>query len=165
MSEVKRYTFFAYIDDDVAELDYHNEPDGDYVLASDYDIDTKALEDKARSQHARDSAELRDLCSQRDGFKAELWRVKEERDKLAAELAELKATLSRYETTAENCDRYREQLEGWQLVPVEPTAEMVAAAFVGKVEAQCVQHQERSRVAMAANYKAMLAAAPSKEDL
>ena len=42
-------------------------------------------------------------------------------EKLAAELAELKATLSRYETTAENCDMYRKQREGWQLVPVEPT--------------------------------------------
>ena len=70
----------------------------------------------------------------------------EANQRLAAELAELKA-----------------KMEGMVLVPVEPTAEMVAAAFVGKVEAQCVQHQERSRVAMAANYKAMLAAAPSKE--
>ena len=102
MSEViKRYTFFAYLDDDVAELDCHEEEDGNYVLASDYDRDTKALEDKARSQHARDSAELRDLCSQRDGFKAELWRVKEERDSqqriaiaAMAELAELKAKSS-----------------------------------------------------------------------
>ena len=73
-------------------------------------------------------------------------KARDDLDSAEAELAELKA-----------------KMEGWQLVPVEPTAEMVAAAFVGKVEAQCVQHQERSRVAMAANYKAMLAAAPSKE--
>ena len=98
MSEViKRYTFFAYLDDDVAELDCYEEEDGAYVLASDYDRDTKALEDKARSQHARDSAELRDLCSQRDGFKAELWRVKEE-------LSELKHVM------AESLDNYRAML-------------------------------------------------------
>ena len=46
------------------------------------------------NQHSRDSKELRDLCSQRDGFKAELWRAEGERDKLAAELAELKAKMS-----------------------------------------------------------------------
>ena len=45
------------------------------------------------NQHSRDSKELRDLCSQRDGFKAELWRAEGERDKLAAELAELKAKM------------------------------------------------------------------------
>lgn len=56
--------------------------------------------------------------------------------------------------------------EGYALVPVEPvepTQNMVEAAFVGKVEAQSVQHQERARAAMAANYKAMLAAAQEGE--
>ena len=38
MSEVKRYAFFAYIDEgDNAELDYHVESDGSWVKASDYD--------------------------------------------------------------------------------------------------------------------------------
>ena len=85
MSEVKRYDLGACYAH-MYGLDVVECAEGDFVLASDYDKDTKALEDKARNQHARDSAELRDLCSQRDGFKAELWRVKEERDKLAVEL-------------------------------------------------------------------------------
>ena len=38
MSEVKRYAFFAYIDEgDNAELDYYVESDGSWVKASDYD--------------------------------------------------------------------------------------------------------------------------------
>ena len=126
MSEViKRYTFFAYLDDDVAELDCHEEEDGAYVLASDYDRDTKALEDKARNQHARDSVELRDLCSQRDGFKAELWRAKEERDSqqriaIAAmtELSELKHVM------AESLDNYRSMLHASEAQVAELKAKM-----------------------------------------
>jgi len=37
MSWVKRVDFFAYIDDEVAELDYHESDDGSWVPASDYD--------------------------------------------------------------------------------------------------------------------------------
>ena len=126
MSEVKRVDFFAYMDDEVAELDYTESEDGAWVPASDYDKLDK------------------EYCMVLESVVLDAETI----HRLGHELAELKA-----------------KMEGWQLVPVEPTAEMVAAAFVGKVEAQCVQHQERSRVAMAANYKAMLAAAPSKEGL
>ena len=123
------------------------------VKASDYDRDTKALEDKARSQHARDSAELRDLCSQRDGFKAELWRVKEERDSqqriaIAAmtELAELKA-----------------KMEGRQLVPIEPTAaQCFTAAFNLCNEFGDEFVRDNKQFALAA-YRSLVAAAPSKD--
>lgn len=50
--------------------------------------------------------------------------------------------------------------EGYKLVPVEPTAEMIEAAFAGKIEAQSVQHQEASRKAMARDYAAIIAVAP-----
>ena len=33
---VKRYEFFAYIDDDVAELDCHEADDGTWINAADY---------------------------------------------------------------------------------------------------------------------------------
>ena len=36
---VKRYEFFAYIDDDVAELDCHEADDGTWIKAADYDRD------------------------------------------------------------------------------------------------------------------------------
>lgn len=48
----------------------------------------------------------------------------------------------------------------WKLVPVTPTPEMVAAVYVGKIEAQSVQHQQRAREAMARDYQTMLAASP-----
>lgn len=117
MIEVKRYDLGACYAH-MYGLDVVECAEGDFVLASDYDRDTKALEDKARSQHARDSAELRDLCSQRDGFKAELWRVKEERDKLAAELAELKAVM------AESLDNYRAMLRDSEAQVAELKAKM-----------------------------------------
>lgn len=113
----------------------------------------EALEDKARSQHARDSVELRDLCSQRDGLKAELWRVKEERDSqqriaiaAMAELAELKA-----------------KLEGWQLVPVEPTLSMHIAA--DREDDKAFIGGSYHGATNADIWYAMLAAAPSKEGL
>ena len=139
MSEViKRYTFFAYLDDDVAELDCHEEEDGAYVLASDHYRDTKALEDKARNQHARDSKELRDLCSQRDGFKAELWRVKEERDSqqrcaiaAMAELAELKAkcgsVFPEYKPLPELMMASYHEVKGWNAC-LDEVARLNAAA-------------------------------------
>ena len=132
MSEVKRYTFMACDNVECAN--------GKYVLASDYDRDTKALEDKARSQHARDSAELRDLCSQRDGLKAELWRAKEERDKLASELAELKA----------------------KMVPIGCRQRLASEGkpYPRSSCAVCGQLSPRWR-----ECDSMLAAAPSKEDL
>ena len=150
MSEViKRYTFFAYLDDDVAELDCHEEEDGDYVLASDYDRDTKALEDKARSQHARDSVELRDLCSQRDGFKAELWRVKEERDSqqriaitAMAELAELKAVM------AESLDNYRAMLHASEAQVEELKAKMEGAVLV---PVELIEHVKHARKLLGGN--------------
>ena len=37
MNDVKRVDFFAYIDDDVAELDYHESSDGSWIKAEDYD--------------------------------------------------------------------------------------------------------------------------------
>lgn len=51
--------------------------------------------------------------------------------------------------------------EGWQLVPVEPTTEMVEAYFAGKMEAQSCTHQQIARERVARDYRAMLAAAPS----
>ena len=50
MSEVKRLDFFAYLDDGIAQLDYHESDDGRYVLHEDY----VAL--------AADSDRLRDEC-------------------------------------------------------------------------------------------------------
>ena len=38
---VKRYEFFAYIDDDVAELDCHEADDGTWINAADYDRDIR----------------------------------------------------------------------------------------------------------------------------
>lgn len=54
-------------------------------------------------------------------------------------------------------------MSDWKLAPVEPTPEMIAAAFVGKVETQDVLGQMRRRQAMATDYKAMIAAAPTPE--
>ena len=48
----------------------------------------------------------------------------------------------------------------WQLVPVEPTTEMVEAYFAGKMEVQSCTHQQRARERVARDYRAMLAAAP-----
>lgn len=53
--------------------------------------------------------------------------------------------------------------EGWQLVPVEPTTEMVEAYFAGKMEAQSCTHQQRARERVARDYRAMLAAAPKPQ--
>lgn len=50
--------------------------------------------------------------------------------------------------------------KGYKLVPINPTAEMIEAAFVGKVEAQSVQHQQRARDAMGRDYQAIVAATP-----
>jgi hypothetical protein len=50
---------------------------------------------------------------------------------------------------------------GWKLVPIEPTWEMIAAPFEGKVEDQDMMAQKRRRDAMADNYKAMLSASPT----
>lgn len=53
--------------------------------------------------------------------------------------------------------------DGYALVPVEPTAEMIEATFAGEMELQSVQHQMRSRERRAHYYRAMLAAAPQQE--
>lgn len=53
--------------------------------------------------------------------------------------------------------------EGWQLVPVVPTTEMVEAYFAGKMEAQSCTHQQRARERVARDYRAMLAAAKSPD--
>ena len=53
--------------------------------------------------------------------------------------------------------------EGWKLVPVVPTTEMVEAYFAGKMEAQSCTHQQRARERVARDYRAMLAAAPKPE--
>lgn len=53
--------------------------------------------------------------------------------------------------------------EGWQLVPVVPTTEMVEAYFAGKMEAQSCTHQQRARERVTRDYRAMLAAAPKPE--
>ena len=53
--------------------------------------------------------------------------------------------------------------DGWVMVPVEPTAEMIEATFAGEMELQSVQHQMRSRERRAHYYRAMLAAAPQQE--
>lgn len=50
--------------------------------------------------------------------------------------------------------------EGWKLVPVEPTPEMLEVYFAGKIEAQSCTHQQRARERVARDYKAMLEAAP-----
>jgi hypothetical protein len=50
---------------------------------------------------------------------------------------------------------------GYAIVPIEPTWEMIAAPFAGKVEDQDMMAQKRRREAMADNYKAMVAAAPT----
>lgn len=53
--------------------------------------------------------------------------------------------------------------DGYALVPVEPTAEMIEATFAGEMELQSVQHQMRIRERRAHYYRAMLAAAPQQE--
>lgn len=77
------------------------------------------------NQHARDSAELRRLCSERDQLRhkvaeqarelaeanADFIRKANEAEQLRAELAAAKETITRYETTAENCDLLRAELE------------------------------------------------------
>lgn len=50
---------------------------------------------------------------------------------------------------------------GWVRVPVEPTADMVEAPFVGTIEQQDFVMQTKKRKAMAANYRAMIAARPT----
>ena len=122
MSEViKRYTFFAYLDDDVAELDCHEEEDGNYVLASDYDkLD-------------------QEYCMVLESVVLDAETI----HRLEAELAELKA-----------------KMEGWQLVPKNPTPEMRTAAIGVEVYADspviadCLTWAEAEAI-----YKAMLAAA------
>ena len=50
--------------------------------------------------------------------------------------------------------------DGWKLVPVKPTPEMVEAYFAGKMEAQSYIHQMRARERVSRDYNSMLAAAP-----
>ena len=50
--------------------------------------------------------------------------------------------------------------DGWKLVPVKPTPEMVEAYFAGKMEAQSYIHQMRARERVSIDYNSMLAAAP-----
>lgn len=52
--------------------------------------------------------------------------------------------------------------EGYVAVPMEPTPEMVEAAFVCIVEDQDLQRQKSRRKAMADNYRKMIAAAPTE---
>ena len=47
MSGVKWYVFFAYLDDDVAELDCHEVGDGGWIGASDYDACSSRLHEVA----------------------------------------------------------------------------------------------------------------------
>jgi len=51
---------------------------------------------------------------------------------------------------------------GYVVVPVEPTPEIVNAAFIGKIEPQDFHSHKRSRELMADNYRAMIAAAQEK---
>lgn len=75
-----------------------------------------------------------------------------------------------------NPDGYREDMRlaltaadaameavGWVRVPVEPTADMVEAPFVGTIEQQDFVMQTKKRKTMAANYRAMIAARPTTE--
>ena len=81
VEEVKRFSFFAYMDDDVAELERTEEPDGGYVLASDFDRITEALRGEltacllARSQEQESISsrvEYNFLEAERDQLRAEV---------------------------------------------------------------------------------------------
>ncbi len=61
-----------------------------------------------------------------------------------------------------DCLNYPVIPDGYALVPVEPTAEMIEATFAGEIELQSVQHQIRNRKRRAQYYRAMLAAAPGR---
>lgn len=52
---------------------------------------------------------------------------------------------------------------GWVRVPVEPTADMIEAPFVGTIEQQDFVMQTKKRKMMAAYYRAMIAARPTTE--
>lgn len=52
---------------------------------------------------------------------------------------------------------------GWVRVPVEPTADMIEAPFVGTIEQQDFVMQTKKRRMMAAYYRAMIAARPTTE--
>lgn len=65
---------------------------------------------------------------------------------------------------ADRAKRDKEVREGWKLVPVEPTPEMVDAAFAGMVEDQDVMRQLGRRREMRRKYAAMLAAAPQPQE-
>lgn len=74
------------------------------------------------------------------------------RDRMQEEIDDLRAALDRATVPAVPV--------GFRLVPVEPTPEMIEAAFAGKMEPQCVQTQIRARNWMRENYAAMIEAAP-----
>lgn len=88
MNDVKRYEPFGR--DGLSSV-MHEDDAGDYVRHDDYEAKRKGWIE----QHARDSAELRRLCGERDQFRAEANQFRElakaNADALGKALAELEA--------------------------------------------------------------------------
>lgn len=70
------------------------------------------------------------------------------------------ASMGEHTREMEECKPEFKVPDGWKLVPVKPTPEMVEAYFAGKMEAQSYIHQMRARERVSIDYNSMLAAAP-----
>ena len=70
------------------------------------------------------------------------------------------AAMGEHMREMEECNPEFKVPDGWKLVPIKPTPEMVEAYFAGKMEAQSYIHQMRAREQVSRDYNSMLAAAP-----
>lgn len=121
--------------------------------------------------HGRDGSdpELCDVCYWRvratdyATLEAECERLRRDRDR-ANEFANT-AVLARDAMAAELAAIKGQELDGWRLVPVEPTAEMLAAAWEAPIPAVWLDSiRARDNLVQSTKYRAMLAAAPSMPD-
>lgn len=138
------------------------------VLASDYDRDTQAL----RAERDAALAELAALKGGRAATGDIFWR-----EKLAIKFCEARGILDGSKERASVVDAFVSALsfaappaqasawvpEGWKLVPVEPTQEMLAAMHA--VTEKPYNHANKSQMYQAKHaYKAMLSAAGDPDE-
>lgn len=72
-------------------------------------------------------------------------------------------TVDRFMEVAYEAWQAAQAQQGWVMVPVEPTQEMIDAAFVDTVQDQNVMRQLGRRRAMRDTYAKLIAAAPKEQ--